>query len=53
MNVINNYTAAFIVENHRLEKKKHFCQLLDASLMILWHDMTYVEMYVSQDFKKL
>ncbi len=25
--------------------KKHFCPLLDASLMMLWHDMAHVEMY--------
>ncbi len=43
-----NYMAAFMVG----EKTKHFCPLLDASLMMLWHDMAYVEMYVSQDFKK-
>ncbi len=43
-----NYMAAFMVG----EKTKHFCPLLDASLMMLWHDMACVEMYVSQDLKK-
>ncbi len=43
-----NYTAAFMVR----EKINHFCPLLDASLMMLWHDMANVEIYVSQDFKK-
>ncbi len=28
------------------------CPLLDASLMILWPDMAYAEMYVNQDLKK-
>ncbi len=36
----------------RVEQNYNFCPLLDASLMMLWHDMAYVEMYVSQDFKK-
>ncbi len=26
-----------------------FCPLLDASFMMLWRDMAYVEMYVNQD----
>ncbi len=43
-----NYTAAFMVR----EKINHFCPLLDAILMMLWHDMANVEIYVSQDFKK-
>ena len=49
-----NYTAAFMVTEPQVRerKKKHFCPLLDASLMMLWHDMAYVEIYVSQDFKK-
>ncbi len=29
--------------------KKNFCPLLDASFMMLWCDMAYVEMYVNQD----
>ncbi len=37
---------------HRLEKKNNFCPLLDASLVMLWLDMAYVEMYVNQDKKK-
>ncbi len=37
---------------HRLEKKINFCPLLDASLMMPWLDMAYVEMYVNQDLKK-
>ncbi len=28
------------------------CPLLDASLMILWPDMAYAEMYVKPRFKK-
>ncbi len=36
-----------------LEKKKNFCPLLDASLMMLWHDMAYVQMYVNQYLKKI
>ncbi len=31
---------------------KNFCTLLDASLMMLWHDIIYVEIYVNQDLKK-
>ncbi len=38
---------------HRLEKKINFCPLLDASLMMPWLDMAYVEMYVNQDLKKI
>ncbi len=41
---------------HRLDKKnkknKNFCPLLDARLMMLWHDMAYVEIFVNQDVKK-
>ncbi len=37
---------------HRLEGKKNACPLLDASLMMLWYDMAYVEIHVNQDFKK-
>ncbi len=34
----------------RLEgKNNNFCPLLDASFMMLWRDMAYVEMYVNQD----
>ncbi len=47
-----NYTADFMVRetDHRLEKeKKNTCPLLDASLMMLWHDMAmaYVEIYTA------
>ncbi len=37
---------------HRLEgEKNYFCPLLHASLMTIWHDMAYVEMYVNQDLQ--
>ncbi len=43
-----NYTTAF--DHRRLEEKNNtFCPLLDASFMMLWCDMAYVEMYVNQD----
>ncbi len=32
-----------------IRRKKNFCPLLDASFMMLWRDMAYVEMYVNQD----
>ncbi len=39
-----NYTTAFMIRG-----KKNFCPLLDASFMMLWRDMAYVEKYVNQD----
>ncbi len=42
-----NYTTALW-----LEEKKNFCPLLDASFMMLWCDMAYVEMYVNQIKKR-
>ncbi len=34
------------------EEINYFCPLLDASLMMLWLDMAYVDIFVNQDLKK-
>ncbi len=33
-------------------EKNYFCPLLDASLMMLWLDMAYVDIFVNQVSKK-
>ncbi len=39
-----DYTTAFMITSRLEEKNNNFCPLLDASFMMLWRDMAYVEM---------
>lgn len=44
-------TVAFMVREPQVREKK-LLSIVDASLMMLWHEMAHVEMHVIQDFKK-